>query len=233
MPGSHSVTTTRIGAALIGVVAAVATVFVTEGLRKPPNVSAATPASSGDVTGEDTRPLSRTIVVDRTHATEIAELRRQVQELKDAQAASATKATAAEEPLSPAETHRALEAHFAELERQHAADPVDSNWSPAAEKSLVGALKAFGGELGFTLGPTQCRTTTCRATVSWSDYEAARKVGRELAERTLPGLPCGQQIWLKEPDDPKAPYSTQLYVDCAAERAGDLGTVSSKQANGT
>jgi hypothetical protein len=84
----------------------------------------------------------------------------------------------------------------------------------------VGGLTTLGEQLGFIVGPTDCKTTTCRAAVTWGDYTSARTTGMQLVERFFPGLNCAQEIRLAAPDNPNASYTTQLFLDCADQRAG-------------
>jgi hypothetical protein len=74
--------------------------------------------------------------------------------------------------------------------------------------------------LGFTVETLDCKTTTCRATVTWKDYSAAQLNGAKLVENTYPGLNCVQRINLLEPSDQTGPYNSKLYLDCTDLRAG-------------
>ena len=126
---------------------------------------------------------------------------------------------------SPQEDQRRLEARFAGLERQLMAEPVDASWSRAATESLRNDLSAAAKDAGFKLVAAECRTEMCRATLQWANYEAALKTGMRLPERLIPGLNCVRSVWLKEPDDPAGPYSSNLFLDCSEQRAGNVDTI--------
>src|SRR5690606_5151550 len=85
---------------------------------------------------------------------------------------------------------------------------------------LGAGMSSWGEQLGFTVVEAECKTTMCRASLEWEDYEAAKRTGLRLPERQLPGLNCNRHIWLDEPADPTKPYSTDFYLDCTDQRAG-------------
>ncbi|HEX2689686.1 MAG TPA: hypothetical protein VHN14_23875 [Kofleriaceae bacterium] len=132
--------------------------------------------------------------------------------------------TPSDEPDPQAERAR-VEAQFSEFERRLLADPVDPSWSGVATESLRSDLSAAAREGEFSLVAVECRTELCRATLQWDSYEAARRTGMHLAERAIPGLNCTKSIWLKEPDHPDAPYSSNLFLDCSEQRAGTTDTI--------
>lgn len=222
----------RVSSAVIGVVAAIVTVVVVDQWRKPPQVGLAPRPSplprTSDAKSTDGTQIVRTVFVDRTDDEKLAELQQQVKELRDAREAEEQKRNEPWVRRDPEEARRALEAMFSELDRQFSSDPPDATWSPGAQKDLAGGLGDMGREFNFRVGAAECKTMTCRATVAFSDYESAVKAGRELAERTFPGLNCAQKVWLKPPEDPSAPYSTNLYLDCSEQRAGLVEAVSSR-----
>jgi hypothetical protein len=92
-------------------------------------------------------------------------------------------------------------------------------------ESLRSDLSAVATKAGFNLVAAECRTQMCRATLQWDSYGAALKTGAQLAERAIPGLNCVKSIWLKEPDNPSAPYSSSLFLDCNEQRAGTADTI--------
>lgn len=130
-----------------------------------------------------------------------------------------------QELQNPEEERRRVEVGFAELERHLLTEPVDPSWSGGATESLRNDLGAIAERDGFSLLAAECRTEMCRATLRWDNYEAAVKTGMRLPERAIPGLNCAKTIWLKVPDNPAAPYSTSLFLDCSEQRAGNADVI--------
>ena len=133
--------------------------------------------------------------------------------------------TESQNPPNPEEERKRVETQFSELERQLQADPVDPSWSSGATESLRNDLSAVAREQGFDLVAAECRTDMCRATLRWNSYEAAVRTGMHLPERAIPGLNCVKSIWFKEPDNPDGPYSSNLYLDCTEQRAGNVDII--------
>jgi hypothetical protein len=213
----------KLPAAGMGVIAAVATVIALDRWRAhhspAPSVSKeAAPVAAPAPAAENG---SRRVIVDNRAFDRIAELERRLRELEAAQTAPAVGSAALEQPPpDPQETRRKVDELYAELDRAHERDAADPEWAPRATKGFASGLTALGEKLGFTVGPLDCKTTTCRADVNWGDYDAARTKGAQLVEEYYGGLNCLQRIRLGPPADPSAPYSTRLYLDCTAMRAG-------------
>jgi len=111
-----------------------------------------------------------------------------------------------------------IEQEFAERERRYAEDPPDPGWAPTATRNLKASLTELGRELEFAVDAAECRTTMCRASMTWNDYRPARAAGAELVHRVFPGLNCAKSIWLKEPLDRDSTYGAELYLDCTDRR---------------
>jgi hypothetical protein len=203
--------------ALVGVAAAVATVIVLDYVRESPNESTVHAEGSSKASQKQKRFI-RTVVVDRTDSTKLEELERRIQELDEAEGADEPEAPF--EAPDPEAVQRELAEEFANLDQQHVDDPRDPSWSPEAERNLAFGLTALGEDLGFSVDATECKTTSCRASLSWRDYESAREMGRDLVETSFAGLNCTQKVWLERPEDPAAPYRAQLYFNCSEQRAG-------------
>jgi len=208
----------------IGVVAAVLTVLAIDHLRagRPATSTAHAEAAEQVPLAAGGERVVRNVVVDPQAFSRIAELERQMNEMQVARTAAAAAGSAAPEEPTPdaAETRRKVDALYAELDRAHERDAADPQWAPSATKGFVGGLTALGEKAGFTVGQTECKTTSCRSVVTWPNYAAARATGAQLVEHYFGGLNCGQKIRLSEPSDPNAPYSAQLYLDCTDLRAG-------------
>jgi len=234
-PGARilGILTRQIPAAAVGVLTAVVTVLAINHQRAAAP-GAAAPGQNGfgdEQASRGSEQVIRKVVVDPRGFDRIADLERRVRELQEARAASETSPAAAENLADPVEARRRVKEMYAELDRAHDHDAPDPRWAPGATSDLVTGLTALGQKVGFTLGATDCKTTTCRATVTWSNYAAARAKGVELVEDIFGGLNCAQKINLLEPSDPNAPYTTRLYLDCADLRTGLANTIVQGQAN--
>jgi hypothetical protein len=218
--------------AAIGVFAAVITVLAVDHQRAAA-LGAAAPGKDGAGEGRALRggeEVIQRIVVDPRGFDRLAALERRVRELQEAHAPPAG-SPLAEITSDPAEIRRNVKEMYAELDRAHDRDAPDPRWAPGATSHLVTGLTALGERLGFTVGATDCKTTTCRATVTWGNYATAHATGVQLVEELFEGLSCAQKINLLEPSDPNAPYATQLYLDCTELRAGLAGGDSQRKTN--
>lgn len=83
-------------------------------------------------------------------------------------------------------------------------------------------LKADLGEIAqtssFELVQTECRTTSCLATMQWPTYGKAQAEWRKLLHHGYQAN-CSREITLPEPSDETAPYQATLVLDCEGWRA--------------
>jgi hypothetical protein len=199
----------------VGVLAAAVTVLVMDRVRQRPTqarVTEASPRASGE-------RFVRAAVLEGGGLARINELERQLRELQASVAAKSDDSNK-EEALSRADLLRERDEAYARFEQAHDRDTPDAEWSPAAQEQLLSGLNRLGQKLAFEVGPVDCKTTTCRATISWSDYGSARASTAALVEHYYPGLNCAQRVRMKAPEDQNAPYSAELYLDCTDQRAG-------------
>jgi hypothetical protein len=204
--------------ALIGIMAAVATVLVLDYVRGSNDESDVHAMERGDVSRKQEKVI-RTVVMSRADSTRIDELEKQIQEIGHTEGVNDHDAPA-RTVADPETIQRELAAEFAELDQQYVDELRDPAWSPEAESNLASGLTTMGEKLGFSVDATECKTTFCRVSLSFGEYESARELGKDLVEATFAGLNCSQKVWMKRPDDPAAPYNAQLYFDCSDQRAG-------------
>jgi hypothetical protein len=209
----------RLQSAAIGVLAAVATVLAIDQFRERPKPAGHEEPESASV-GRGQEPVVRTVVVEGGGLDRIAALERQLRDLQAAKAASAKPAVDLEQQA--ALVRKRIEETYAKLDRTHDMDTADPGWAPGAQRTLVSGLTHLSEELGFKVGAADCKTTTCRATVTWNDYASARTTGVRLVEELYPGLNCVRRIRLNAPADRGAPYTTRFYLDCVDQRAGTV-----------
>lgn len=199
----------------VGVLAAVITVAAFEHFRERP-VSASKQRAE-----LVSRPVGagteyRTVIVDGD-SSKLSALEDRLQKLEQANRASEAESA----PESDTEqTGQQVKDEWASIERTHASDAQDREWAPTAQRHFLEGLTPMSAEFGFKVAEAECKTTTCRATVTFPSYAAARMSGMKLIETLYPGLNCMRRIQLGAPENPDAPYSTRIYLDCADQRAG-------------
>ena len=130
---------------------------------------------------------------------------------------SATVATAPE-PVDPAESRRLqLEAHRKAL-GDHYRDAIDPHWARSAQRQFHDDLSAWESRLGFETKAVDCRTTSCVATLSFTNYQTARASWMRVL--TLPyGVNCTREVTLDEPTEDGRPFETTVVFDCVDDRA--------------
>jgi hypothetical protein len=159
------------------------------------------------------------VYVTQPDSEQLRALRAEVAQLRVEREAEPSVPTA---PSTPEEGLERAEATLAELERRHRNDPEDPKWATVASAALETGLAHLSERYGFLVRSANCRTTYCRASLDWKDFESARAAGGVLAETMFPGLNCVQTVRLKAPENPRAVYSTDLYLDCTSLRAGTV-----------
>lgn len=219
----------QLPAVVLGSLAAVVTVVALDHFReRPPSSTPFSRASRGLAPNER---FLRTVLVEGRGLDRVAELERQVRDLEERLYAGEAESTEERTPrFSHEESMARVDEAFAAFERGHERDVPDPTWAPDATTSLTSGLFALGEEIGFKVVQADCRMTTCRARVTFEDYASAQARGPRLVEQLYPGLNCAQRMRWTPPVDSKAPYSTELYLDCAEQRAGVVHPVES---NGT
>jgi hypothetical protein len=160
-------------------------------------------------------------LLDEDSPRRLDALEREIEGLRKAYRAVAPQAEAAQSSAQATAHVRTPQETIAMLQQQHSEERADPSWSPSANGHLERGLRAIGQRAGFSVRDADCRERVCRATVTWDDYQSARKTGHELAEGSFPGLNCVRTIYLPEPPDPTGYYTANFYLDCAKQRAGE------------
>lgn len=196
---------------LIGAAAAVATIVVWNWVDRADTSQARAATDAQEPPGDKARTK---LVVRQVGESRLIELERQVRELKEQRHLSEGETDGAAEAANLEEQQLKLQEMLTTLDRRHEEEPVDREWAMEAELNLSSGLSVMGKEFAFLVDSAECKTTSCRASISWPDYGAARRTGAELAERHFPDLNCRQTISYPKPEDPDRPYSARLYLDC-------------------
>ncbi len=136
----------------------------------------------------------------------------------DAMAEPTAKQDAPVPDYSPEAQAAGLAAAFRKYEQELGAfesQATDPSWAPHMTAQIQSGLARIieGGHLHAT-SSVECRSSMCRARVTWPDYKTAQ---REYlyADSSEPG--CARQLMLYEPADPGAAYTASLVVKCNRE----------------
>lgn len=103
------------------------------------------------------------------------------------------------------EAAKNLEAAFVEdFHRQS----VNATWATTWETSIAGDIEVDLQPLtGFTHSDVECRSTSCLATVTWENYEAARA---QLQKTARLGGGCVTSAFMAPTASPDAPYTHRI-----------------------
>jgi hypothetical protein len=120
-------------------------------------------------------------------------------------------------PAEPLDTEAQALALWSSKLAEHAAEAIDEPWSSIASRKLHVDLEQLADERGFSLTRTDCRTTSCSATLRWPSYQAAIDGFSALLHAGYQ-VSCARRITLPEPDDPDQPYDATILFDCSTDR---------------
>lgn len=162
----------------------------------------------------------RTVVVEGD-VTRLSALEREVDRMRSEMEAMADQGEAEPPAIpSPEEERRHLEQVYGAYDQRFEAESYDPSWSGQATSHLGNALQQIKNVGEFSVVSAECKSAVCRASLRWDNYDSAVAHGQRLPEQRIPGLNCIRSMWLKEPTNPQAPYTAELYLDCAAQRGG-------------
>jgi hypothetical protein len=128
------------------------------------------------------------------------------------------RARPADEQQSLEEQKRATYARHDALVRAHREEPVDPAWAGKTSAMLKSDLAEVAQSSSFEVVETECKTTSCVATMKWATYGKAQAEWRKLLHHGYQAN-CSREITLPEPSDQSAPYQATLVLDCETWRA--------------
>ncbi len=96
----------------------------------------------------------------------------------------------------------------------HAGAPTDASWAPRVEAGFQDDLTSLGDDAGFRVATTNCRTTTCIATVDFEGYDAAVAGHAALLHHDY-AANCAREVVLPEPAERSGRYTATVLYDCA------------------
>jgi hypothetical protein len=106
------------------------------------------------------------------------------------------------------------------LER-HEQEATDAAWAPQSAASIREDLAAVAEAKKFHLASVDCRTTTCTAVLEWPSFSDAMQSFQSVAAAPT-RMKCSHQITLPEPEPSAATYRATAFLDCEADRTGDV-----------
>ncbi|MEQ9499925.1 MAG: hypothetical protein RIT81_23815 [Deltaproteobacteria bacterium] len=105
----------------------------------------------------------------------------------------------------------AREGHSDALHR-HAETPFEASWAEPAAAGLREELGRIAEDRAFTVAEVDCRSRSCVVTLDWPTYDGVMEDAGAVLHRTT--LPCANEAFVPPPDDPAAPYRTEILFDC-------------------
>jgi hypothetical protein len=94
----------------------------------------------------------------------------------------------------------------------HHEQAVFPDFASDATPRLNEALTAVAAEAHFEVVDTDCRTNSCLATLVWDDYQAAMASMKKTLV-VVDGVNCSVGTILPPPEDPTAPYESNVFFD--------------------
>lgn len=95
---------------------------------------------------------------------------------------------------------------------RHAETPFEASWAEPAAAGLREELGRIAEDRAFTVVDVDCRSRSCVVTLDWPTYEDVMEDAGAVLHRTT--LPCANEAFVPPPDDPAAPYRTEILFDC-------------------
>ena len=211
-PPARSSLTFALSIALGGVAGAVATTVLGAWHKDAPRVGV-------DVSAAEVPPPAGP--VDNAERARVRLLEQRVAELENEKQRAPGPAAQPAAPLAamppPTEADRASAAQHVAAVSSFRTDPRDPKWAPARERVLGDGLRRTNAPAPFEVTAVECKTTWCRAEVSFGSYDAARTDLRALLAGDYRGA-CAVSIDLPTPPDPAARYAATAVYDCQAAR---------------
>lgn len=195
---------------LAGAAAGLLTAVLASGARAP--------APPADARSVETRPVAAASLPDRVAGSRIAALERAVSEIEDQRHAATGDAASAAPGPSPEDEHRAVTEALDRAIARHDGEPRTAAWADRATALLGSDFSQITKTRHFAIDQVDCRSQSCVATLTWSDYRAASESVGDLLHRNY-GLNCGRMVLMPEPKDPGASYTTRVVFECASPDA--------------
>jgi hypothetical protein len=127
------------------------------------------------------------------------------------------RSAAPEEPVSASRSEEQHQRRDSELHARYEAESPDPRWARDAAAAIGNSLKERAQNGTFTIGEIDCKTTLCKASVSWPSYPAAHSEFRRLLGLAVP---CATEIFVPRPENEDRPYDATLMLDCEPWRTG-------------
>jgi hypothetical protein len=102
--------------------------------------------------------------------------------------------------------------------RDHDHETRDPGWAPEASASFESDLQTLAEAGNFDFLNTDCKWTTCTATVEFKNYDDALTGYESLLHHDY-NVNCAREVLLPEPEDVQARYLATVLYDCSSSRA--------------
>lgn len=154
------------------------------------------------------------IVVER-RSSAVEEQRLTALEQRLAELSTPTPGGSARPAPTPLEAQQRYEARL----QQHAAEPVDPEWSRATASLIQADVLERAASMSFRLGRVDCRTTSCTAELEWPSLAEADREHGSLVHFPFRAN-CSRTVLLPPPAKADGgPLRASLLLDCESWRA--------------
>jgi len=102
--------------------------------------------------------------------------------------------------------------------RAFEAESYDPAWSTIAKSAFQQDLDAITVNKDYKVKSLDCKTTLCRAVVSWASYDEAQSAAGHFMH-AMYHTNCAKTLYAPKPEDPNAPYEGTIIYDCTSLRA--------------
>lgn len=211
-------------ASLAGATSALVVVALVEASGEPAVVQSMVESAQGQKTIHVEREVSVKYDDDR-----ISQLERDLEAMREASNADPGAEVSATSTEDPVESELRARAYYEEISDAFEAELPDPTWSSTGAQYLEASLLELGARDDFAIEDVECKSTRCRARVSYVDQETASVKAGALAEAVLPGLNCAQTVTLSSLAADNAPHQAELHLDCSEQRAGHVAPIAADE----
>lgn len=143
-------------------------------------------------------------------------------ELPNSAARSQTRVAESDDAqFDPVQWHAHHVTYNAQLVAAHEREPVDRGWAAGAEAAFSEDLSVVASKNGFEIARTDCRTTSCIASIHWPSRTLALGTYQQLLTARYK-MNCSKEILIPDADDATAPIEATLVLDCTELRNGEV-----------
>jgi hypothetical protein len=174
-------------------------------------------AAVAETRAEAPRPSAAGPRDDLRLRSRLSEVEQKLEDLSSDRGAT-TKEEQPSEPeaieASREETVQKVAQQFQAKVERHEREALDAAWAEPAAESFTAGLRGMIGKGSEELRGVECKTASCKATIRFPSYEAARAGFSRYATGFFE-IACASSTVLSDPEDPSAPFDVDvLFTDC-------------------